>query len=178
MKGRLFGLLGAALLAGPFAASAAPGSAPVDFLGTLDVTCVGYSAADCGTGGVVAISGSLSSSGAIDIATPGDPNFFAGNLSGSNRFTGLATSLDGDVYDWTFARMIAPATSSIFGDWSGIGTAVVIGGGNGAVELANVDITSATRAPEIDPASAASGLTLLVGGLIVLRGRRQQRIAA
>jgi hypothetical protein len=30
-----------------------------------------------------------------------------------------------------------------------------------------------TQAPEIDPASAASGLTLLLGGLAVLRGRRK-----
>ncbi len=28
------------------------------------------------------------------------------------------------------------------------------------------------QAPEIDPASAASGLTLLLGTLVVLRGRR------
>jgi LPXTG-motif cell wall-anchored protein len=28
-------------------------------------------------------------------------------------------------------------------------------------------------APEIDPASAASGLTLLAGALLVLRGRRR-----
>ena len=31
------------------------------------------------------------------------------------------------------------------------------------------------RAPEIDPTSAASGLTLLLGGLMVLRGRRQMK---
>jgi hypothetical protein len=31
----------------------------------------------------------------------------------------------------------------------------------------------ATQAPEIDPASAASGLTLLLGGVAVLRGRRR-----
>ena len=31
--------------------------------------------------------------------------------------------------------------------------------------------SSATKAPEIDPASAASGLTLLLGGIAVLRGR-------
>ena len=30
-----------------------------------------------------------------------------------------------------------------------------------------------TQAAEIDPASAASGLTLLLGGLTVLRGRRK-----
>lgn len=30
------------------------------------------------------------------------------------------------------------------------------------------------NAPEIDPASAMSGLTLLAGGLVVLRGRRRR----
>jgi hypothetical protein len=41
---------------------------------------------------------------------------------------------------------------------------------------ANVRLTSVTgtfmAAPEIDPTSAASGLTLLLGGLVILRGRR------
>lgn len=41
------------------------------------------------------------------------------------------------------------------GDWSRTGTG------------------TATQAPEIDPASAASGLTLLLGGLATLRGRRK-----
>jgi hypothetical protein len=54
----------------------------------------------------------------------------------------------------------------------------VIGSGNGATELADVVITSAAKAPEIDSASAASGVALLVGALIVLRGRKQQSIAA
>ena len=31
------------------------------------------------------------------------------------------------------------------------------------------------RAPEIDPASAMAGLTLLAGGLAVLRGRRARK---
>jgi len=47
---------------------------------------------------------------------------------------------------------------------------------------ANVRLTSVTgvftSAPEIDPTSAASGLTLLLGGLVVLRGRRVQRADA
>jgi len=33
----------------------------------------------------------------------------------------------------------------------------------------------ATKAPEVDPASAAAGLTLLMGGLVVLRGRRSKK---
>jgi hypothetical protein len=36
--------------------------------------------------------------------------------------------------------------------------------------------TTIQSAPEIDPASAASGLALLVGGLAVLRGRRPRRL--
>ena len=32
-----------------------------------------------------------------------------------------------------------------------------------------------TAAPEIDPASAVGGLTLLLGGLAVIRGRRGRR---
>ena len=32
-----------------------------------------------------------------------------------------------------------------------------------------------TKAPEIDPASAMAGLSLLAGGLAVLRGRRQKK---
>jgi hypothetical protein len=36
----------------------------------------------------------------------------------------------------------------------------------------------ATTAPEIDPSSATSGLTLLLGGLLVFRGRRPQRAMA
>jgi hypothetical protein len=32
---------------------------------------------------------------------------------------------------------------------------------------------SPVRAPEIDPASAMAGLTMLAGGLAVLRGRRR-----
>jgi hypothetical protein len=38
--------------------------------------------------------------------------------------------------------------------------------------------TSHIAAPEIDPASAASGLTLLAGAFVVLQGRRPQRLAA
>jgi hypothetical protein len=38
-------------------------------------------------------------------------------------------------------------------------------------------ISPPMRAPEIDPASAASGLTLLLGGLAVARGRRAKKSA-
>ncbi len=35
---------------------------------------------------------------------------------------------------------------------------------------------SRTQAPEIDPASAMAGLTMLAGGIAVLRGRRRIKI--
>lgn len=35
------------------------------------------------------------------------------------------------------------------------------------------NLSSPAAAPEIDPASALAGLTLLIGGLAVIRGRRK-----
>jgi hypothetical protein len=52
------------------------------------------------------------------------------------------------------------------------------GGINEYDDVANSSSGSWTAAPEIDPASAASGLTLRLGGLAVLRGRRPGRQAA
>ncbi|HTT05512.1 MAG TPA: hypothetical protein VMF64_09500 [Steroidobacteraceae bacterium] len=40
---------------------------------------------------------------------------------------------------------------------------------------ATTQSTSATSAPEIDPAGALSGLTLLLGGLAIVRGRRLRK---
>jgi len=118
--------------------SATPSGGNLALIGTLDVTCVGFSAAQCGTGGVVDLTGSLSPSGVLDFGPAGNPNLFAGSYPGNTTFSGVASSLDGDVYDWTF-------TSS-----------------------------SAAAAPEIDPAGMLSGITLLAGGLAVIRGRRRK----
>jgi hypothetical protein len=41
-----------------------------------------------------------------------------------------------------------------------------------ASALVLTSTTAVVRAPEIDPASALSGLTLLLGSLAVVRGRR------
>jgi LPXTG-motif cell wall-anchored protein len=40
--------------------------------------------------------------------------------------------------------------------------------------MAGVASAAVARAPEIDPASAMAGLTMLAGGLAVLRGRRRK----
>jgi hypothetical protein len=47
---------------------------------------------------------------------------------------------------------------------------ILVGGYNNGVAISTIQY--ATPAPEIDPASAASGISLLLGGLLVLRGRR------
>jgi hypothetical protein len=43
--------------------------------------------------------------------------------------------------------------------------------GSGSAFLSNVNVGSGGQAPEIDPASAVSALTLLLGGLAVIRGK-------
>lgn len=65
------------------------------------------------------------------------------------------------------------------------GTGALTSGGNYIVGL-GLDLEGTpigfdakrVSAPEIDSASAASGLTLLVAGLLVLRGRKKQSMAA
>jgi hypothetical protein len=42
----------------------------------------------------------------------------------------------------------------------------------GTLDYTITSLTPAVAAPEIDPTSMASGLTLLLGGLVALRGRR------
>jgi hypothetical protein len=44
----------------------------------------------------------------------------------------------------------------------------------GVQSVIDYNIKSITAAPEMDPASIASALTLLFGGLAVLRGRRPE----
>jgi hypothetical protein len=79
----------------------------------------------------------------------------------------------------------APGTTLPEGyvDFVGAGTVTVavrsptcVSGACGPLRFSKVDYSfapSPTMAPEIDPSSAASGLTLLLGGLLVLRGRRE-----
>jgi hypothetical protein len=52
-------------------------------------------------------------------------------------------------------------------------TKILLGGVNVTAEIGAI---SAVSAPEIDPTSVASGLTLLLGGLSVLRGRRPLKL--
>jgi hypothetical protein len=60
--------------------------------------------------------------------------------------------------------------TSVFGSSSSGISKILIGGYNNDFSMSTIKYTAA--APEIDPTSAASGLTLLLGGLLILRGRR------
>jgi hypothetical protein len=88
--------------------------------------------------------------------------------SGPDSFTGL--NIDG-------VNKITFSTTDTYGyvDYSngGSGNPVIVA--TNAPDSTFVDqlkVSSYKAAPEIDPASAASALTLLLGGLAVLRGRR------
>jgi len=96
----------------------------------------------------------LGSNGSVDAATN-----LAGTLS-----TGVSVTLNPGETVWVLAYLqsIAPNGSTVDPvfktQWS---------------DSANlVTGVGTTNAPEIDPASAASGVTLLMGSLLVLRGRR------
>ncbi len=65
------------------------------------------------------------------------------------------------------ALSAATASTAVAGEWT-------------AVARFGVDVGRSTKsvvaaAPEIDPAGALSGVTLLLGGLAVMRGRRAKK---
>ncbi|MGB6306830.1 MAG: hypothetical protein WBF89_03470 [Steroidobacteraceae bacterium] len=78
---------------------------------------------------------------------------------GGGNFAGL--NLDG-VNQVTFNTTITTTAFGIPGSSTGSDFTLVN----------NLNVGNAAKAPEMDPASAAGALTLLVGGLLVLRGRR------
>jgi hypothetical protein len=101
-----------------------------------------------------------------------------------NPATYSTGSFDGFVLNFTGAPTILSVTQDAGSGFdisdSFTGTEVFLNFSGAASsyvgEKTILDVT--TAAPEIDPASAASCLTLLVGGLVVLRGRRQPLNAA
>jgi hypothetical protein len=67
----------------------------------------------------------------------------------------------------------SPAGIPLFGQGS-TGTGDIVVDVGGVQSVVDYNIKSITAAPEMDPASVASALTLLFGGLAVLRGRRRE----
>jgi type VI secretion system secreted protein VgrG len=101
-------------------------------------------------------------------ATLGTGTQFEGNiiaLTSDTITTGGGTTICGRVIALTGA--VTMDNNTISNNCSGSGTAA------GAPDTGSTGLNggSTAKAPEIDPASAASGLTLLLGSLLVLRGR-------
>ena len=137
----------------------------------------------------------------FDVSAPANENLFGEGFfnteSGSADFTinysgakPVVTSFDVGVYgnfpsgdlkgfDWGFdyVKTAGGSTLTISEEYL-----PYIGNdyGTATETLKNVKISLAapTKAPEIDPASAASGVTLLFGSLAVLRSRKRREITA
>jgi len=82
----------------------------------------------------------------------------------------------GDVYQLSFyygAALGATLTGAGSGYYNDVSTNGFGGGNGNAIDVLAYANPVTQSAPEIDPASALSALTLLAGGLFVLRGRKQ-----
>jgi hypothetical protein len=80
-----------------------------------------------------------------------------------------------------YCGFLSMNSAGVYGSGNGAVTFDVSGQGNGQWDAQSglSDLTlPATSAPEVDPGYAASGLTLLLGCLFVLRGRRPHSLAA
>jgi hypothetical protein len=99
----------------------------------------------------------------LAFSTGGDPTVITAFDAVGNA---VGTALDdpfGTNPGWGYASLTT-GTSDI--------SSVLIGGANSTYQGINEINFASVRAPEIDTTSAASGLTLLFGGLLILRGRR------
>jgi hypothetical protein len=108
--------------------------------------------------------GNASSFALITQSSSATPESLYKNTSLNNAplQTSQANGLDGMLLEFTaYIDGIAQSTSALFV--------------NANVAISKVDAGHIT-APEIDPASMASALTLLIGGLVVLTSRRSPKI--
>jgi probable HAF family extracellular repeat protein len=119
-----------------------------------------------------------------NLGTLGGADSFADGINKSAEVVGWADTasgaqdaalfVDGKVINLnTFLSPSLAATVTLT-DAAGINNKgwIVVNGINDQTGLSETFVLKPVKAPEIDPASAASGLTLLMGGLLVLRGRR------
>jgi len=91
---------------------------------------------------------------------------------GASTFSGLDIA---GVNQITFATT-ALLTDSFCCDSSGNIVTLTFFNGPDTTYVSSLNVSSVAKAPEMDPASAASSLSLLVGGLLVLRGRRAAHV--
>jgi hypothetical protein len=126
----------------------------------------------------------------VDIST-GSPLFrgvFTFSTNGNGAIDGWSMSLDGSVSGPGGYGLTATSVDigGVGGDSATMSTTCTAFfspslqppqsfpcGSSGSNTTPGVWTSPAAQAPEMDPASAASGLTLLLGGVAVLRGRRK-----
>jgi hypothetical protein len=85
----------------------------------------------------------------------------------------------GQIFGFSLLQNTAGNTLDLFRNVYDKGVLDV--GQSGSVSLSNITVgdgVAPASAPEMDPSSAASALTLLLGGLAVVRGRRKPRMPA
>src|ERR1700733_1037459 len=127
----------------------------------------------------------------VDISSYASPLFkgvFAFSTNGQGAIDGWSILLDGTVFGPGGYTLTASSSEigSVGGDSATMSTTCTaffspslqppqgFGCGASGSNMKPGVWTSPTRAPEIDPASAASSLILLLGGFAVMRGRRRQ----
>jgi hypothetical protein len=107
-------------------------------------------------------------------------SFVSLNDAGDPSVADLFNSSGIDIANLVFGGPCAVSNPTGFCDYFNTGgsyqsstpiSTMMIGSTSAAGYVLSIDATRVS-APEIDPTSAASGLTLLLGGLLVLRGRR------
>lgn len=117
----------------------------------------------------------------FDVTAPGESLYIQGLASVNSEIEGTAT-LSGPAGFSQTDPITFPLGSTTPSDYFNTSTLTpgsytfsyeLIDANGSLPDVVNVDATLTASAPEIDPASAASGLTLLAGALFVLRSRRR-----
>jgi len=115
------------------------------------------------------------------VSAPGSSLYIEGLASVNSAIQGFGTLTEAGVPSFSENFVLDP---SVTGDYFNTAT---LGAGSYSLAYTLIDspfstpdtvniegtLTSAASAPEISAASAASGLTLLAGALLILRGRRR-----
>jgi len=183
-------LANAIALASLLALGGAANAQSVTWNWSFSDTAFGGTDTGSGTLTTAALSGSsylvTAVAGTWDSATIGGlipVNGYAGNdnllLAGATQLDvpGISFAVDGPAQEVNLAY-ITPAVGAASTGY--VTAANNLAGGcvyTNCVPTTSYGTFTATQAPEIDPTSAASGLTLLLGGIVVLRGRKPQHAA-
>ena len=97
----------------------------------------------------------------------------------NGQITGATIAISGSGFASFNTANIGPAGDSFYYAFGDPGSTCMNGSGECILTAANKTpgtwTVATTSAPEIDPTSAASGLTLLLGTLAVLRSKRKER---